>query len=276
MSDSFRHRDLARGFLCGTAIENPKDRNTFQQTGLIHLLVVSGGHLQILSLLLLAPIPRVFRRNKAFRFSLWVLLFSYCLITGFQAPVVRAFVGRVLTSLSQFWKWNWDLGKIQIAAGLMCLILFPAWLKSLSFYLSWLASMGFLLGPLCFSYRNSKTRPSFLQTLLTCALIQAFVAVVFCSFSWLGVLMNAVVAAPLAVLLLFLSGLPILHPSFISWCDRIWDFLLLTLDQTRLLANAPANVDFSRLQWLFLWSFLVLLQILLHLIYQQRYRHSHA
>ncbi len=276
MSESFRHRDLARGFICGTSIEDPKDRNTFQQTGLIHLLVVSGGHLQILTLLLLWPTPQVFRRNKIFRTSLWVLLFSYCLITGFQAPVVRAFIGKVFGSLSRTWKWNWDLGKIQIAAGLLCLILFPDWQKNLSFYLSWLASMGFLLSPLCFSYRNRKTRSSFFQTLLTCALIQAFVAVVFSSFSWLGVLMNALIAAPLAVLLLALSALPAVHPLFIPWCDRIWDFLLFSLDQTLPLSNAPTTIDFSHLQWGFLWSFLVMLQVSLHLVYQQRYRHSHV
>ncbi|MGZ5278826.1 MAG: ComEC/Rec2 family competence protein [Pseudobdellovibrionaceae bacterium] len=275
-SETFRHRDLARGFICGTSITDAKNRNTFQQTSLIHLMVVSGGHLQILTFLLLTIAPVSLKRHTFYRFFIWIFLLFYCLATGFQAPVVRAFLSRVIAALGKYGRWNWDLGKVQIAAGVLSLILFPVWIHSFSFFLYWLASMGFLLIPLCFPYRNRRDEFSFKQVFLTCALIQAFVAVVFGSFSWLGILMNAVFAAPLAILLCGISLAPLLVPPLIPFCDQIWDWLLNLLEKTLPLASPASDIDFSKLQWFALWGLLVLLQVATHLIYSQRYRSSHV
>jgi competence protein ComEC len=239
-------------------------------------MVVSGGHLQLLAFLLLLPAPKFVRRNPIFRFLLWVALLAYCLFTGFQAPVVRAFVARAMASVNYYFRWNWDLGKIQVAAGLLCLMLFPEWLQSFSFFLSWLASMGFLLAPLCFPYRSRKARASFWQMLLTSGLIQAFVAIVFGSFSVLAVLMNALLAAPLAFLIVVISLAPLLSIYLIPVSDRIWDWLLIALEKTLPWAPPAANAGFSSRNWMLLWSFLILLQAILHLIYQQRYRASHV
>lgn len=275
-SESFRHRELAQGFVCGTPIESAKDRDTFQRTGLIHLMVVSGGHLQLLALLLLLPFPGALRQKPFTKFGLNLALGFYCLATGFQPPVVRAFITRLFSATGFHFRWNWSLGKTQIASGLLALALFPEWIHSFSFYLSWLAALAFSLSPLCFRYRNRKARMLWLQALLTCLLIQAFISLPFGSFSLGAALINACLAIPLALVILVISLAPLIADPMIAPSDRIWDWLLVGLEKL-LSALPPAlDFDFSRLHWMLLWFFLLAIQVVLHAIHLQRYRGSHV
>jgi len=70
--------------------------------------------------------------------------------------------------------------------------------------------------------------------------------------------------------------LPLLVPKLIPFCDQIWDWLLNVLEKTLPLAAPPSEIDFSKLQWFALWGFLALLQIVIQLIYSQRFRSSHV
>jgi ComEC/Rec2-related protein len=273
-SRSFKHHELASGFLCGTSIQDISTKNSFQKTGLIHLMVVSGGHLQMLSWLLLLPLPEFLRRRKAVVFLLHGILLFYCFMTGFQAPVVRAFISRIVSSMAWFLRWNWDLGKVQIAAGIFALALFPEWIHDFSFYLSWLASLGFLLAPICFVYKKRHSGFSLPQLLLTSALIQSFVAVVFGAFSWLGWILNALLAPALALILFVISAGGLLGSRISALCDWFWDILLKLMDSTLFLAPDLPPFSFAQLNWIFLWFFLLSLQMLFQIIYQQRYLNS--
>lgn len=247
-------------------------------------MVVSGGHLQLLSFLFFLLIPLAWQKRWWVLAALALLLFSYSLVTGFQPPVVRAFLSVCVLAVSRIFRWNWDLSKLQLSSGLLSLALFPQWIHSLSFFLSWLASMGFLLAPLCFRYRSRKQGPSWRQTLLTTGLIQAFVTVVFGNFSWLAVLMNALFAVPLAFVLLILSLAPLAVPDSVShfapgvipFVDRLWDYLLQALQSVLIWAPPPADINFKEISWLKLWIFLLSLQLVLVFIAQQRYRRSHV
>jgi ComEC/Rec2-related protein len=276
-SDHFRHRVLARGFVCGTSLQSSKEQWIFQQSGLIHLIVVSGGHLQMLSLFLVECSPHwLQRRSRLFQVLLGAVLLAYCLFTGFQAPVVRALLARCFFGLSSHWRWNWDLSKCQIASGVFALTLFPDWIHSLSFYLSWLASIGFLVAPMCFRYQNRTARLSWWQLCLTCGLIQAFVAVVFGSFSWLGLAMNVLIAAPLALLLVPLSLLPVLWPSSTVGVDLIWEKLLNLLEWIVRWSSPPPVTRLGQPAWMGLWLFLVLLLAICSHLQLKRFRGSHV
>ena len=276
-SESFRHRELARGFICGASLQNSKEQWLFQQSGLIHLIVVSGGHLQILTSVLLECSPLwLRRRSRAFHWILGLILFAYCLMTGFQAPVVRALFSRLFSFLSTRWRWNWDASKSQIAAAALVLTLFPEWIHSLSFYLSWLASIGFLLSPLCFRYDRRGAKFSWLQLCLTCGLIQSFIAAVFGWFSWLGLMMNAVVATPLAVALIPLSLAPIIFKPATAIVDEIWDWLIKGLELSVYYSQTNSGPSLPTPNWNFLWAFLLGLLFLASILIQQRYRGSHV
>jgi competence protein ComEC len=275
------HRDLSQAFLCGTSLQDLQAQEVFQKTGLLHLIVVSGGHLQIISFLILFLIPRRQRKHKWLSLLLWILLFGYCFATGFQAPVVRAFFSRGLSSLNRHFAWSWDNGKCQLFSGVLLLLLFPEWILSFSFYLSWLASLGFLLLPLCYRAEKFSENSKILQLFLPGLLIQTLMAVFFGQFSLLGLFMNALVAPSLGLLLLPLSSLGALIPSLCPVIDGTWDLILRILTWVGQLSNSSAYLNENAFQvstsrWIGLWIFLASTHCFFEILHQERYRKSHV
>jgi ComEC/Rec2-related protein len=273
------HRNLSQSFVCGTSIQNSFDQRLFQETGLIHLMVVSGSHLQLLSLFILWPWPEKIRAGRKLKWILGWLLFSYCLITGFQPPVVRAFICFTLRNLSDYFHWHWDSGKIHLASGFVLLSLIPAWIFSFSFYLSWLASLGFLLTPLCFTYKNKNWSWSEIaKNWFNSLTIQSLMSVGFLQFSVLSVLLNGLLAPVIAILLFPISLLVLILPNMAGLTDVCWDILLTVL---RWSLWFPHPTDFSipvldANRWFYLWSFIASLHCGFELLRRYRYQKNYV
>lgn len=275
------HRDLSQAFLCGTSLQDLQAQEVFQKTGLLHLIVVSGGHLQILSFLILFLIPNQQQKRKWLSWLLWLILFGYCFATGFQAPVVRAFCSRGLSSLNRHFAWSWDSGKCQLFSGVLLLLFFPEWIFSFSFYLSWLASLGFLLLPLCYRAEKFSENSKILQLFLPGFLIQTLMAVFFSQFSLLALFMNALVAPGLGLLLLPLSGLGALVHPLCPFVDGSWDLILKALAWVGQLSNSSDYLSekafqVSTTRWIGLWIFLAATHCFFEALHQERYRKSHV
>lgn len=132
------------GLLCGDSALPPETAELFKDTGLYHLLIVSGSHFVFLEQIF----NFIFRKNKKVQFVIFILFAAIC---QFNPPVLRALISLTLQTLSDKHRLFWRREQVALYSGLCCLILFPEWLLSLSLLLSWLASLA-----LTFSRKNFK------------------------------------------------------------------------------------------------------------------------
>lgn len=197
-----QHPSLFAALICGTRVEDADARRLFLDTGLIHIMVVSGAHLRFLE-------DRVRWMPGWLRLS---LLGFYCWCTGFGAPVVKALARRVLETRLR----GWTPVQCEAAAVLVCLLFMPSWIFSRSFLMSWMCALAFTLPPL-------------LPVFDRCA--KAYVLLfAFCAASPLTILWNALLAPLVGEILfpacLLATALPFLTPVV----DGMWALLLLVLE----------------------------------------------
>ncbi len=114
----------------------------WRTTGLLHLLVLSGQNIT-----LLVNFLQIFTKRLGLRWQLLITVLValfYLVIFGTEAPIVRASVMAILSSLVIFEQTTTPpLFLLFLSAGLM-LIAKPEWLTSLSFQLSFAATGGIL------------------------------------------------------------------------------------------------------------------------------------
>ena len=120
------HQESLSAFFCGEKLPWGSWRWTISATGLIHLFVISGYHLGVTRNIL------VHLHSKWRYLATWTeffILLLYSLMSGFQAPVVRALVERQL-------RWRYSEWTAIALSPLLCLIIAPHWWNNLSLYLS--------------------------------------------------------------------------------------------------------------------------------------------
>lgn len=121
---------------------DPEDRDAFNRLGIAHILSVSGYHVGVLAAML-AALLRMLRARLGVRTAVTALVLAvYCLLTGMNAPVVRASVLVVLYMLGRLQlRQNISLHLLSVSAILMLLVS-PAQLTGASFQLSYCAMLG--------------------------------------------------------------------------------------------------------------------------------------
>ncbi len=129
----FVHRDLVASLVCGLPLPPGHSKQAFLDTGLIHVMVVSGAHLLFLESLL-GRAPALIKLPA---------LGVYCWLTGFGAPVVKAFLHRLCEL--QLRNRGWSSLQIEAVAVLLTLTLFPWWLLSRSLQMSWMCFLALSL-----------------------------------------------------------------------------------------------------------------------------------
>lgn len=142
-----RHQGFMQGLLLGdTSRLSREDRRLFRDTGVSHLLAVSGQHLLVLAFILTAilhwsGIPPLSRAL----FTVATLV-GYALMTGGQPSVWRAVVMYIAVIISSLLEA--DPGPIRpvAAAALAVLLWNPAWVHHIGFQLSFIAVLGIVLG----------------------------------------------------------------------------------------------------------------------------------
>ena len=199
------HFELYSGLICGTNLPANVDKQVFLDTGLIHIMVVSGAHLLFLEAML-AKAPGWIRLPT---------LGVYCWLTGFGPPVMKAFAHRVLETWlkPKFWR------PIQVdaVAVVVLLLIRPAWLMSRSFQMSWMCSLALNL-PRWFRWRE------FDQSLKSYIMLFVFTGAPLLSIAWNTLL------APFVGMILFpicLSVIPL--PFLLPAVDAVWDLFLWIL-----------------------------------------------
>lgn len=241
-----RHFDLHSALVCGTALKPGFEKQIFLDSGLIHLMVVSGAHLLFIEALL-ARAPSWIRLP---------VLGIYCWLTGFGPPVVKAFTHRVLEVFLK--PRHWKPLQVEAVAVLLLLVLRPMWLVSRSFQMSWMCSMAMNLPRLWKSSAFDQSVKSYLMLFI------------FTGASVLSILWNTLLAPFVGMILFPVCLLGIVFPFSISAVDLLWDLFL------GILSWGPKAGPF---EW-FLWSSdLVWIPPLIHYLllrYEVRWRRAYA
>ena len=175
-----KEQSTLESLVCGKKVSDPNNFIALQATGLIHIFVVSAGHLVVVrEILLFLGWSRLF---------LTFALICFTLLTGLQAPCVRSLVSLFLVSYLSRKKLFLSPSQTVFFTGILTLAIFPKWCQSFSLQLSWAAALALSISTTLQNKNNSE----FLRLLIS-------------SF-WVFV-----------ILLPFLQSLGGLHPLSILW-----------------------------------------------------------
>lgn len=247
-ASTFRLDALFSSLICGSSLP-PHNRHLFLNLGIYHWFIASGSHLILLMQLL--------KKIKITRLKfLLPLLFLYAVTTSWQAPIVRALLLLLVSSLSDYHELQLTPQQKNLCSALLCLTINPQWFSSLSLPLSWLCAMA------C-------DRPSILWK--ESLKISLFLLPLFQKWSFLHVLYNTLLTPLFSLLLFPLSVIfflitPVI-PQSGPWGNTMWDMVLRFLqtlpgDSNTLLISHSLEM---------VWLYTFLLQFLL-LIYERTAR----
>lgn len=219
--------------VCGKNFERLSDMQLYTSTGLIHLFVVSGSHLIILQKILEKGL-RFLQLNSVL--ILFVFLFIYCAMCTFNPPVLRSFIGLILSyALMQKHRY-WPKHYILLLTGLFTLALNYNWISSLSLQMSWMAALALEIH----AQKFKNTSFLFRQILFYFLFCSSFMLLGFPQFS---VVIVCIVLTPILEYILFPFALmtTILHflePGF-SILIIFLNFILIHLE----FRTTPSHFD---------------------------------
>lgn len=234
LSPDSSYRSWYQAIVCGQNLPPSTEKLWFQQTGLIHVIVVSGSHLVFLEdILLLLKLPAIVR---------WILLLLFSLASNLQPPIARAVIQRVWMEVLRRRQSPLPTLHVQLLAGLSTLALFPGWWTSLSFFMSWICVLALSL-PL--PSKNPLAQSALIYLLMIPAVSQVQTP------HPSSILFNFVMGPVLGIALFPLSLLGFFHPLLASVSDFGWKMLFAIFSLVPL-PEARGGVLFSSI-WLIVY-----------------------
>jgi competence protein ComEC len=206
------HASLVAGISLGAKGSLPKDFwDSLTKTGTAHVVVASGMNVSLVASFLIGVLVLFFNRKKALILALsgiWV----YTLISGFEAPIIRAAVMGSIAFTAQELGRVYSAWRALVLTGLILLIIVPAWLTDLGFILSFIATGSILI----FQKKLEKfllfvpklIRGDFSTTLAAQVGVSPILFVTFGQFNLLSPLINVLVlwSIPLITILGIIGG----------------------------------------------------------------------
>lgn len=139
------HAALLKGILFGEKELDNQIRDTFVDSGIAHILAVSGLHVGFL-ITFVFYITKLFKVSNPIKFTIMTLvLFFYIFITGGSSSVIRASIMACIYLFSKIISKKYDGISALSLAGLIILIPNPLQLFTASFQLSFLAILSIVL-----------------------------------------------------------------------------------------------------------------------------------
>lgn len=237
------------GLLIGQRSTLPEQtKEQLRQTGLTHIIAVSGYNLTIIVL----ACRRLLAKRSKFQatFACLSLIGLFLLVTGLSPPIVRASIISVLAIAAWYYGRNIKPMVLLLVAAAITVIANPIYLwGNVSWYLSFLAFFGVLvLAPLVTKRLFGKKEPKIVVSILiesACASIMVlpYILFIFGETSMVSLLANLLVIPfiPLAMLLALIAGLAgMWMPALAGWVAWPASWLLTyMLDIANLLARVP-------------------------------------
>ena len=139
------HAALVAGISLGAKGSLPKDFwDNLTKTGTAHVVVASGMNVSLVASFLIGILVLFLNRKKALILALsgiWI----YTLISGFEAPIIRAAVmGSIAFSAQELGR-VYSAWRALVLTGLILLIIVPGWLTDLGFILTFVATASILV-----------------------------------------------------------------------------------------------------------------------------------
>ena len=238
------YKPIYQALVCGQPLLPGSLQDSFRQTGLIHLMVVSGAHLIFLERLIL----KFFPSHSALQRLAWPFLFLYVLNCLCRPPVMRAFISLALHQICLRKGLNWNPQQRVLYTGGLLLVLFPQWWNSFSFFLSWCASLAISL-----PFQSLWKKHLFIYLFLSGPLQK------FTSLHPFSVLSNFLLAPLIFSWAFPLSFLSLIVPPLIPLMDLFWLYALKLLNLVAPSFYMPPQMDLwipsSFLLWIYLFLF---------------------
>jgi ComEC/Rec2-related protein len=270
-------QDWIAALVCGERLQNPLIDKLLIDTSLVHLLVISVGHLQMLSWLFeqterFQNGPAWLR--QAFAGLRWLVLILFALMSGFHPPVVRALFAEGLRSLSHFFRWRWNLLAVTTASGILTLLYRPLWIFAVSLYLPWICCLGFCA--MAF-WRDTRIRrrESLTELLVTATVIQILLVIPLGEFRWEGVFANAFLMPVFGLFLFPVSALTYLF----HFLGPVTDFFFRLFEQSLrlllLLMGSPPSTPLPAFYPRAAWALIAVLSAVIHFLHRERWKEAH-
>ena len=136
---------LIGGITIGAKSALPKRfSDKLKATGTSHIVVASGMNITMLAEFVLSILLLVLTRRKALIITI-TCIWLYTLITGFEAPIIRAAVMASIAFTSQIFGKVGNTLRITTLTGLAMLIFVPSWIKDVGFLLSFSTTVSLIL-----------------------------------------------------------------------------------------------------------------------------------
>ena len=142
----FKHQasELMLGMLIGLNDLSPRLADNLKSAGIIHIVVVSGQNLALI-FSFLAVSAKYFRRKLFLALTL-LIISSYVVMVGFEAPVIRAYIMILVALTAEIFGRRYSSIQALVLSAALMLLYDPNYLSEVSFQLSFLASIGVLVG----------------------------------------------------------------------------------------------------------------------------------
>lgn len=142
----FKHQasELMLGMLIGLNDLSPRLADNLKSAGIIHIVVVSGQNLALI-FSFLAVGAKYFRRKLFLALTL-LIISSYVVMVGFEAPVIRAYIMILVALTAEIFGRRYSSIQALVLSAALMLLYDPNYLSEVSFQLSFLASIGVLIG----------------------------------------------------------------------------------------------------------------------------------
>lgn len=272
-------RSILSALLLGDTSTLPEEtKASFRDTGLMHVLAVSGLHVLLVGLVVYGLLrPLLLRLRFSWRYMEWIrmiltimILVIYAQITGGHASVVRAVIMASLMILGTVIQRSGASYQSLSAAALALLFVEPSFIFDVGFQLSFSAVLGILmLTPRLKAMYAKRVIPARIQDLFdatsvsVAAMIGTFPVLIlhFGTVSFAGLILNLpalpLTAATLSaglLMLLFASISPMLAASMGAAADLFATLLVLSAQQgAAYLGMLSAQAGADALWLLFYW-----------------------
>jgi competence protein ComEC len=210
---------LLSGMLLGQKEALPFDfRKALTNTSTIHIVVASGQNLSLLAGFLMGlGLVSILGRKKTVLMALGATLF-YALLTGFQIPIIRAWIMFFFASLAQLFNREEEGGFILVVTALIMVLINPTWASSISFQLSFLATLAVVVvAPVLMErvkFLPDIIREDLIVSLSASLLTYPVIAINFYQLSLVGILVNSLILWTVG--LVMVTGLVALLGSFLN------------------------------------------------------------
>ncbi len=116
----------------------------FCESGLLHIMVVSGGHVTLMIVFISAALNFLKIRPEIKAAILFIIVSLYFLIIGFQAAVTRAYISFAVYIAASFINREINHLNIFIAAMFLHIVIFPEFIFSPGFWLSYISTFSII------------------------------------------------------------------------------------------------------------------------------------